>query len=115
MRLAPARSVCRRKPRRRTFVRLPERRCDPLLASSAGEGGREGALRVSFVGSGNWGSAAAWIAAQNCLRHDTFNDTIRMFALHAAEKSLEIGVRMVDPPPRVLMRPSVRSSSGSRR
>jgi glycerol-3-phosphate dehydrogenase (NAD+) len=74
-----ARSVGRRVSQRRTLVRLPERRCDPLLASSAGEGGREGALRVAFVGSGNWGSAAAWIAAQNCLRHDTFNDTIRMF------------------------------------
>lgn len=31
------------------------------------------------------------------------DDTVRMFALHAAEKSLKIGVRMIDPPPRVLM------------
>ena len=38
-----------------------------------------GGLRVAFIGSGNWGTAAAWIAAQNCLRHNTFHDTIRMF------------------------------------
>ena len=37
------------------------------------------ALEVAFIGSGNWGSAAAWIAAQNCLRHDMFNDSLRMY------------------------------------
>jgi len=34
---------------------------------------------VAFIGSGNWGSAAAWLAAQNAIKHDEFNDTIRMY------------------------------------
>ncbi|WP_310214728.1 PAS domain S-box protein [Caulobacter sp. BE264] len=38
-----------------------------------------------------------------CALAPLVDDTVRMFALHAAEKSLQIGVRMVDPPPRVLM------------
>ncbi len=38
-----------------------------------------------------------------CALAPLLDDTVRMFALHAAEKSLQIGVRMVDPPPRVLM------------
>ena len=39
----------------------------------------ETGLKVAFLGSGNWGSAAAWLASQNCLRHDTFADDINMF------------------------------------
>ena len=38
-----------------------------------------------------------------CALAPLIDDTIRMFALHAAEKNLEIGVRMIDAPPRVLM------------
>lgn len=38
-----------------------------------------------------------------CALTPLIEDTVRMFALHAAEKNLEIGVRMIDPPPRVLM------------
>lgn len=38
-----------------------------------------------------------------CALTPLIDDTVRMFALHAAEKNLEIAVRMVDPPPRVLM------------
>lgn len=36
-------------------------------------------LKVSFIGSGNWGTAAASIAAQNVLRHDDFDDHLRMY------------------------------------
>lgn len=38
-----------------------------------------------------------------CALAPLIDDTIRMFALHAAEKNLEIGVRMIDAPPRVLV------------
>ena len=38
-----------------------------------------------------------------CALPPLIDDTIRMFALHAAEKNLEIGVRMIEAPPRVLM------------
>merc|ERR1719199_2383500 len=35
--------------------------------------------RVAVVGSGNWGSVAARIAAQNALRHPEFDDEVRMW------------------------------------
>lgn len=38
-----------------------------------------------------------------CALAPLIDDTVRMFGLHAAEKNLQIAVRMVDPPPRVLM------------
>jgi PAS domain S-box-containing protein len=38
-----------------------------------------------------------------CALEPLLDDTVRMFGLHAAEKNLQIGVRMVDRPPRVLM------------
>ena len=38
-----------------------------------------------------------------CALAPLFEDTIRMFALHAVEKNLEVGVRLIEPPPRVLM------------
>jgi len=36
-------------------------------------------LQVAFIGSGNWGSAAAWLAAQNAIKHDLFHDSVKMF------------------------------------
>lgn len=36
-------------------------------------------MKVSFIGSGNWGTAAASIAAQNLLRHNDFDDQLRMY------------------------------------
>jgi len=36
-------------------------------------------LKVSVIGSGNWGCVAARIAAQNALRHPEFHDEVRMW------------------------------------
>ena len=37
-------------------------------------------LKVCFIGSGNWGSAAGWVAAQNTLRNpDYFNAEVNMY------------------------------------
>jgi len=59
-------------------------------------------LKVSFVGSGNWGSAAAWIAAQNCIRHDLFADEVSMYVLEervsgAAKQELNEAWKVVTP------------------
>jgi len=35
--------------------------------------------RITVIGSGNWGSVAARIAAQNALRNDDFEDEVRMW------------------------------------
>jgi glycerol-3-phosphate dehydrogenase (NAD+) len=35
--------------------------------------------RITVIGSGNWGSVAARIAAQNALKHEEFEDEVRMW------------------------------------
>ncbi len=59
---------------RRALQRVSPRRALGKAFSTATLRGR-----VSVVGSGNWGTVAARIAAQNALRSDRFEDEVRMW------------------------------------
>lgn len=50
-----------------------------LWARRCGYATRSEAHKVTVIGSGNWGSVAARIAAQNALRHPDFDDEVRMW------------------------------------